>query len=77
MSLRSSPVNRHRLRIDTGRFSVKFAGEEREDIRGDLAFFRLARAGPIRPEADEGEQGRLLSGANQTVAFLPSTSSRI
>jgi hypothetical protein len=54
--------NRHRLRVDASHLSVRLTGEEREDVGGDLAFLRLAQAGPVGPQAGEREQGPAFVG---------------
>ena len=62
--------HRHRLGMDPTDLDVRFAGEEREDVGGDLALLRLADRRPVRPETGEGEEGGGNSSfANHTGTF--------
>jgi hypothetical protein len=56
--------HRHRLGMDPTDLDVRFAGEEREDVGGDLALLRLADRRPGRPETGEGEEGVVVREAH-------------
>src|ERR1700688_3952729 len=48
--------DRHGLGMHLPHLGVRLAGQEREDVGGDLAFLRLSDGGPIGPQTGKTEQ---------------------